>query len=313
MTAGGLPPAPSDGAASAPPPIQHPHGSRVVLPPPHTCLPLQAHSATLEREGPRRGATATVNKETARAFINPEESFDETTTRQACHFLARAGVKEHGLLPRGSNDVFVVELEDGGQTILSIYKPRKGEAPLWDFPDGSLYKREYAAFLVSRALGWYLIPPTVIRKGPFGVGSFQWFVHPVNERISDTLAGIDTFSLQRVAAFDQVLNNADRKLGHFLRGAGDHLWVVDHGLTFHTAPKLRTVLWDFAGQPVPESIVGDLASLAEQLAGGRLRNGLGNLLDREEVTALEGRLRGLIDDPVFTFPQTRHNVPWPPF
>ena len=256
----------------------------------------------------------TVNKETASAFINPEESFDEATTSQACRFLASARVNDHGLLPRGSNDVFVVELEGAGQTILSIYKPRKGEAPLWDFPDGSLYKREYAAFLVSRALGWYLVPPTVIRKGPYGVGSFQWFIHPVNERIADTLAGISDFDLKRVAAFDQALNNADRKLGHFLRGAGDHLWVVDHGLTFHEHPKLRTVLWDFAGEPVPGDIIADLAALAERLAaGGKLRNGLRNLLHEAELAALERRLRELIENPVFTRPQTHRSVPWPPF
>jgi len=255
-----------------------------------------------------------VNEETARAIINPEESFDEATTRRACQFLASARVTDHGLLPRGSNDVFAAELEGEAQTILAIYKPRRGEAPLWDFPDGSLYKREYAAFLVSRALGWYLVPPTVIRKGPYGVGSFQWFVHPVNERMADTLAGINTFDLQRVAAFDQVTNNADRKLGHFLRGAGDHLWVVDHGLTFHAAPKLRTVLWDFAGRPVPEPIVADLAALAVELGqGGKLRNGLRNLLHEEEVEALDGRLHALLADPVFTFPQTRRSVPWPPF
>jgi uncharacterized repeat protein (TIGR03843 family) len=255
-----------------------------------------------------------VNEETTDALINPEESFDEGTTRRACDFLARARVTDHGLLPRGSNDVFVAELAGDGQTILAIYKPRRGEAPLWDFPDGSLYKREYAAFLVSRALGWYLVPPTVIRKGPYGVGSFQWFVHPVNEHIAETLTGIDTFDLQRVAAFDQVLNNADRKLGHFLRGNGDHLWVVDHGLTFHAAPKLRTVLWDFAGQPIPEPIVADLAALAEQLAqGGKLRNGLRNLIHGEELQALDERLAYLLANPVFAFPQTRHSVPWPPF
>lgn len=255
-----------------------------------------------------------MNKETASAFINPEESFDETTTSQACRFLASARVTDHGLLPRGSNDVFVVELEGGEQTILSIYKPRKGEAPLWDFPDGSLYKREYAAFLVSRALGWYLVPPTVIRKGPYGVGSFQWFIHPVNERIADTLAGIDESDLKQVAAFDQVLNNADRKLGHFLRGTGDHLWVVDHGLTFHEDPKLRTVLWDFAGQPVPEGILADLAALAERLAaGGKLRNGLRNLLYEAEVESLEQRLRVILANRVFTRPQAHRSVPWPPF
>ncbi len=255
-----------------------------------------------------------MNEETASALINPEESFEEATTRRACRFLANARITDHGLLPRGSNDVFVAELAGDGQTILAIYKPRRGEAPLWDFPDGSLYKREYAAFLVSRALGWYLVPPTVIRRGPYGVGSFQWFIHPVNERIADTLAGISTFDLQRVAVFDQVTNNADRKLGHFLRGAGDHLWVVDHGLTFHAAPKLRTVLWDFAGQPVPESIVADLAALAEQLTPqSRLRRGLRDLLHEEEVATLEERLRALIANPIFTFPQTHRSVPWPPF
>lgn len=255
-----------------------------------------------------------MNRDTASTFIDPEESFEEATTSRACRFLASAKVTDHGLLPRGTNDVFVVELTGEGQTILAVYKPRRGEAPLWDFPDGSLYKREYAAFLVSRALGWYLVPPTVIRKGPYGVGSFQWFVHPVNERVADALDGISVPDLQRVAAFDQVLNNADRKLGHFLRCAGDHLWVVDHGLTFHAAPKLRTVLWDFAGQAIPEGIVTDLAALAEQLArGGRLRNGLRNLLHGGEVEALERRVRAITANPVFAFPQSRRSVPWPPF
>ncbi|OGO31259.1 MAG: hypothetical protein A2Z29_09225 [Chloroflexi bacterium RBG_16_56_11] len=231
---------------------------------------------------------------------------------KACRFLEKAEITACDLLARGSNRVFVVKLIQENIIVKAIYKPRRGETPLYDFPDGSLYKREYAAFLVSQALEWFIVPPTVIRDGLWGVGSVQWFVNSNNRVIFKPKTEVDLFKLKQVAAFDYVVNNADRKLGHFLEGQDGRLWVVDHGLTFNAIPKLRTVLWDFAGQPIPEKIVSDITALLKKLERENpLRNALLHLLEEREVEALESRIYRVIESPVFIHPQSRWSVPWP--
>jgi hypothetical protein len=235
------------------------------------------------------------------------------TISQACDLLQRANVRNCSQLPNGTNYVFLATLLKDEMKINAIYKPRRGEIPLWDFPEGTLYKREYAAFIVSQTLEWNLVPPTVIRDGPYGVGSMQWFV--------DTISGVrdysqvkDTSILKRVALFDYVINNADRKASHFLGGKDGRLWLVDHGLTFNAAPKLRTVLWDFSGEAVPDRLLVDVRALQSKLRQKkRLRDALRRLLKESEIEALESRINSIIEKPAFVYPGPHRSVPWPWF
>ncbi len=255
------------------------------------------------------------DSETEFNFNHPESWMPDkeaAAISRACHLLRQAEIKSCDLLFSGSNYVFLATMVKDGTEIKTIYKPRRGETPLWDFPDGTLYKREYAAFLVSQALEWYLIPPTVIREGPFGIGSMQWFVDSMRGTRHTSRIMRDPSVLKPVALFDYLVNNADRKAGHFLEDKDGRLWVVDHGLTFNTVPKLRTVLWDFSGQKVPEKLLADVKSLRDKLRQEKqLRRALLRLLEEEEVEALELRIKWIIEKPVFTYPDSRRSVPWP--
>ena len=217
-------------------------------------------------------------------------------------------------LPRGSNYVYLTTLKWNGTDLRAIYKPRRGETPLYDFPDGTLYQRERAAYLVSQALEWCLIPPTIIREGPHGIGMLQWFVAaqtPDYDRFFDK--HLDDF--KRVAVFDWLVNNADRKGGHCLEGLDGRLWFIDHGLTFNVAPKLRTIIWDFSGQPVPSELLADLETLLPELEdNGALTEALDELLAPEEIEALRGRLAYILKRPVYpdSFGSYRR-TPWPPY
>ncbi len=166
--------------------------------------------------------------------------------------LARGDLALVGLLPRSSNSTFLARVTDATDELLGVYKPRDGETPLWDFPDGTLYRREVAAYVVARALGWPRVPPTLVREGPHGVGSVQRFL-PFDPQehyftLLDDPERQRTF--RRVAAFDVVINNADRKSGHCLLAEDGELFFIDHGVCFSEDPKLRTVIWDFVGEPI---------------------------------------------------------------
>jgi hypothetical protein len=229
----------------------------------------------------------------------------------ACNLLQRAKVRNCDLLSNGSNYVFLVTLVKEGAEVKAIYKPRQGEDPLWDFPDGTLYKREYAAFIVSQALDWNLVPPTVIRSGPYGVGSMQWFIDtPARNEPQPQLK--DAAVLKQVALFDYLVNNADRKAGHFLVDRDCRLWLIDHGLTFSDQPKLRTVLWDFSGQPVPEKLLSDVRALQPKLRSEKhLHAALSRLLGESEIEALELRIKAILEKPVFVYPGRYRSIPWP--
>ena len=238
---------------------------------------------------------------------------DVAAVSLACDFLRQAKVKKCDLLSNGSNYVFLATLAKDQVQVKAIYKPRQGEAPLWDFPDGTLYKREYAAFRVSQDLGWPLIPPTVIREGPHGIGSMQWFVETVRWS-RDQLQTEDSILLRQVALFDILVNNADRKAGHFLQGKDGRLWLIDHGLTFNAMPKLRTVLWDFSGEHIPEALLKDVKAFQDKLRGERrLREALLRQLAASEVAALESRIDAILEKPVFASPSSIRSVPWPWF
>lgn len=220
---------------------------------------------------------------------------------------------EHGMMRWSSNYTFLLSVKHDEVSVLCVYKPRKGERPLWDFPDGTLCKREYAAFLVSQALGWQVVPPTVLREGPRGLGSMQFFVDHDPEYNYFSFEPTLQPQLMVLALFDVITNNADRKGGHCLVDESGHLWGIDHGLTFHPSNKLRTVIWDFAGQPVAENLLGDLDHLCATLEPGQtLHDALITLLADHEITAFQQRVKRILKTKKYPNPGSGPNYPWPP-
>ena len=218
-----------------------------------------------------------------------------TSDTKAQDVLRRGEILSCQLTRLGSNYTFVVNVSLDGYETLGIYKPRDGEAPLWDFPNGTLYKREYAAYLLSDVLGWGLVPFTIIRDGPYGVGSVQQFIDHNPKENYYTLGGEYAERLRVVCCFDLVANSTDRKPNHLITGFDGKLWSIDHGLTFHSDVKIRTVIWDFGGEPIPELLLDSLTEFQARLTGPqksmpkRLRELL-ELLAPAEVEALKGRL-----------------------
>ncbi len=230
----------------------------------------------------------------------------------ALPLLATGQLEILGLLPRSSNYTFLARVRgDAGET-LAVYKPRAGETPLWDFPDGTLCQREVAAYKVARTLGWPWVPPTVLRDGPEGPGSVQLFVEFDPEHHYFTLIEDMADELRRVALFDLVVNNADRKGGHCLLAANGRMFVVDHGVCFSAQPKLRTVIWDFAGEPVPERARADVRRLAGELLGGSFRDELRGLLSAAELDATARRATAVAELAKFPEPGPGRPYPWPP-
>lgn len=211
------------------------------------------------------------------------------------------------------NAVFLAEVDDGERRGQAIYKPQRGEYPLWDFPHGTLCLREAAAYRLSRALGWPHVPPTVLRDGPFGFGMVQQFIEADPQATYFTLRESRLADLMPVALFDHLVNNADRKGGHLLLDGDGRIWAIDHALTFHVEPKLRTVIWDFAGQAIPDAHLSSLDSLREGLEAGRgVEQELDGLLSAEELDALRQRLRALLTTRQFPQPDPdRRFLPWP--
>jgi uncharacterized repeat protein (TIGR03843 family) len=228
--------------------------------------------------------------------------------------LTQGKISLTGQFVWGSNYTFLVEVAGEGGPIAAVYKPARGERPLWDFPSGSLASREVAAYRVSRALGWDLVPLTVLREdGPAGQGSLQVFVDADPERHYFTFSDDEKQRLRPVAAFDLLINNADRKGGHVLLSPGGHLWLIDHGVCFHEEEKLRTVVWDFAGEPIPAQILEDVERFRAGMASrGPLRESLQGLLSRQEIAALSRRAEGIVASGVFPLPSDdRRPYPWP--
>ncbi len=219
-----------------------------------------------------------------------------------------------GLLPEGSNYTFLVTVGDGTQKTLAVYKPTRGERPLWDFPAETLAHREVAAFLVSEVLGWNFVPPTVFRpEGPHGSGSVQFFIHAQADIHYFTLAEADQPELQRIALFDLLANNADRKGGHVIKDEAGKLWAIDHGLCFHAQPKLRTVIWDFSGQAIPKKFLDDVGDFRRRLDKDKdLKTAINNLLTPLEVSALRRRADKLLASGCYPGPGPGRNYPWPP-
>ncbi len=228
--------------------------------------------------------------------------------------LQEGAIELQGLLPEGSNYTFLVTVGDGQQKTYAVYKPTRGERPLWDFPAETLALREVAAFLVSEVLSWSLVPPTLYRDdGPHGPGSLQFFVHAEPDTHYFNLTEADHPELRRVALFDHLVNNADRKGGHVLKDSAGKLWAIDHGICFHAQHKLRTVIWDFAGQPIPPELLADVTHLRERLDGDKdLKTAINSLLAPVEVSALRRRADKLIAGGCYPEPGAGRNYPWPP-
>ena len=225
--------------------------------------------------------------------------------------LERGDLEVLGLLPRASNFTFLARVRDGKEQMLAVYKPRSGEAPLWDFEEGTLAAREVAAFVVAEALGWPWVPPTVLRDGPHGPGSVQRFVAFDQNQHYLTMQSERPDEFRRIALFDVVANNADRKSGHCLLAEDGRIFVVDHGVCFHVDPKLRTVIWDFVDEPIPEALLEDLRELGPRLASEPFRDRLQTLLAPAEIDAIAHRLGDLVHSARFPEPGPGRAYPWP--
>jgi uncharacterized repeat protein (TIGR03843 family) len=223
--------------------------------------------------------------------------------------LARGEVEILGRMPWSSNATFLVECCLDGDTTKGVYKPRSGERPLWDFPDG-LDRREVAAYELAVALGWDVVPFTLRRDDlPHGVGSLQLFVDADFEQHYFTLLeDEDTHpQLRRMAVFDIVANNTDRKGGHCLIDAERHIWGIDNGLSFHHEFKLRTVIWDFAGDDIEPELLSDL----QRLVDDGLPDAVAGLLGAFERDALLTRTRAVLREQALPFDPTGRRFPWP--
>jgi hypothetical protein len=236
-------------------------------------------------------------------------------TEEILELLSYGELEPEGLLPYSSNYTLLTTVTYQGICILAVYKPRQGERPLWDFPHGTLYRREVAAFLVSEALHFSFVPPTVVREGPYGIGALQFFIHNDQESHLMTMQREGCFDddILRLAAFDYLINNADRKSGHCLKGLDNRLWAIDHGISFHHEYKLRTVLWDFVGQPFPPEIASALRNFKvclEQREG--VTQQLEAMLSQTEMHALHKRAQRLVRLGTYPRPGAGPNIPWPP-
>ncbi|MBQ0913479.1 SCO1664 family protein [Streptomyces sp. RM99] len=263
-----------------------------------------------------------------------------TTDAATADLLALGELTVRGRIRDASNAALYCTVTHQGREVACVYKPVAGERPLWDFPDGTLAQREVAAYEVSEATGWGLVPPTVLREGPYGEGMVQLWIEAVPE--TDLLALVDTEEpgpgwkavalaevgegrtallvhadderLRRLAVLDAVINNADRKGGHLLPAAGERLYGIDHGVTFHAEDKLRTLLWGWAGEPLTGEALAVLDGLREALKdGGTLATRLGALITPAELDATRARVASLIEsgkhpEPGGEWPA----IPWPP-
>jgi hypothetical protein len=219
-----------------------------------------------------------------------------------------------GLLQGASNYTFLAELGPREpEPLRVVYKPARGESPLWDFPAGTLYRREVAAYELSKLLGWPQIPPTVVRRqAPHGVGAVQLFVEADGRHFLGSNRH-DVAMWMPIALFDVITNNADRKSGHCLFDRSDRVWVIDHGLTFHVDHKLRTVIWQFAGHELPADLCADVERALLELEAGSATHRLERLLSPAEIRVLRQRLRAVLDrEWRFPEPTSAWSIPWPP-
>ncbi|MFI2004608.1 SCO1664 family protein [Streptomyces jumonjinensis] len=254
--------------------------------------------------------------------------------------LAKGELTVRGQVREASNAVLFCSVSYAGEEASCVYKPVAGERPLWDFPDGTLAQREVAAYEISEVLGWHLVPPTVLRDGPYGEGMVQLWIEAdpaaellalveeeqpgqgwkavgfaeVDEGRTALLVHADDARLRRLAVLDAVINNGDRKGGHLLPAPDGVLYAIDHGVTFNVDDKLRTLLWGWAGEPLPPEALAALGALSSALAdGGPLVTRLAQLLTPAEVAAVRARVAALVASGKHPAPSGEWPaIPWPP-
>ncbi|MFN2462640.1 MAG: SCO1664 family protein [Candidatus Dormibacteria bacterium] len=236
------------------------------------------------------------------------------TPAAAAELMATGHVEVVDRLAHSSNATFLVTCGRDNAQVTAVYKPVAGERPLWDFPSDSLFRREVAAYELSRWLRWDLVPTTVGREaGPLGPGSMQLFIEHDPEQHYFSLMNSRRRVFRRLAFFDLLANNADRKSGHCIVDRAGRIWAIDHGLTFHEDPKLRTVIWDFAGESLPAVERRAAARLVAALEDGRseIASVLATLLDPAEVRGLAQRAASLAAGGRFPSPASSWSFPWP--
>jgi uncharacterized repeat protein (TIGR03843 family) len=245
----------------------------------------------------------------------PAEGAPARSDAEALDLLANGALEVEGRLVVASNATLYCTVRDGDREAACVYKPVAGERPLWDFPAGSLAGREVSAYHVSAAAGWYLVPPTVFRDGPFGPGMCQlWIESDESVDVMALARSTDHPALREMAVFDAVINNADRKIGHLLPDRQGHLYGCDHGVCFGEDYKLRTVLWQWRGRRLPAAAVAALGRLQAALAEGDLLTELDRWLSPAELEATRQRVELLLEHKVHPFPPDDWPaVPWPPY
>jgi len=234
---------------------------------------------------------------------------DNSQSTQLQQVLKHGDLELKGQFMLGSNYTFLVDVTYEDQTYPAVYKPKRGEQPLWDFPESSLAHREVAAYLISEALGFHIVPFTILREeGPYGAGSLQQFIDYDPDYHYFNFTNEDKDLLRPVVLFDLLVNNADRKGGHvFFENDTHKLFAIDHGICFHEDDKLRTVLWDFGGQKIPDDLLARLTLSPNLLAD------LGAHLSPNEITALCNRAESILKRKTFPRqPRDRRAMPWPP-
>jgi hypothetical protein len=235
------------------------------------------------------------------------------TAPDISRLLSDGEISVEGRLVDASNATLFVTVSDGANETRAIYKPIAGERPLWDFPDGNLASRERAAYLVSEALGFSCIPLTILRDGPFGLGAVQEWIDVDDSVDLEVFFREDNLQLRSVALLDAIINNTDRKIGHLLPRADGKLFVCDHGVTFHEEDKLRTVLWQWAGQDLTEEELSKLSQFATYLESVKSQE-IKELITSSEFQALLSRTRSLLSEKTFPEPNPDWpHIPWPPF
>lgn len=231
-----------------------------------------------------------------------------TPSARVVEALTSGDIEVLGRIPWSSNYTFLVSVQHSDTELKAIYKPEEGEQPLGDFPPG-LFRREVAAFELASALGWPNIPETVERDGPFGAGSLQRFVEADFEQNYFTIFEQSEEHHEeffKIAVFDLITNNTDRKAGHCLLSEDGSIWAIDHGLCFSAVPKLRTVIWEFEGQRLPNALLADVTRIAHEIP-----ERVSSLLTPNDMKALQRRLLALVDDPVLPSLVSQRQYPWP--
>ncbi len=244
-----------------------------------------------------------------------DQNLPIASEQQTLEILEKGTIdSEYGLLRWSSNYAFLISLVQDETKVTAVYKPQRGERPLWDFPDGTLCYRETAAYLTSRELGWQIVPPTVLREGPRGLGSVQVYID--HDPQINYFSFDESFApqLMRMALFDCAINNADRKGGHCLLDGQGHIWGIDHGIAFNAVHKLRTVIWDYATMLVPDEMLSSIACLYDALENpdSPYCQSIRKLLSPQEIKAFQNRLRLILKQKRYPQPGPGPNYPWPP-